>query len=121
WLVGTPTDPVWAYLREPVKVLLLSPFFFPEAISTGKYNTVLAEALGKVAAEIKVITSHPFYPGWKPRYSSTALAKVSVVRGGLWIRYPSGMTLRRLVLECWYALHVWLTLWRERWSPDIVI
>jgi hypothetical protein len=30
---------------KPADLLLLSPFFYPDAITTGKYNTVLVRAL----------------------------------------------------------------------------
>ena len=36
------------------RVLILSPFFFPELISTGKYNTELAIQLRKQNLEVEV-------------------------------------------------------------------
>jgi glycosyltransferase involved in cell wall biosynthesis len=106
---------------KPIKVLLLSPFFYPEAISTGKYNTVLADALIDAGAEVRVIASHPFYPGWKPVYSDATPDHVLVMRGGSWVRYPSSMILRRLVFEIWYTFHVLWTIWRRPAKVDIVI
>ena len=106
---------------KPVKILLLSPFFYPEAISTGKYNTALAEALVRAGAEVRVIASHPFYPGWKPVYSDATLDLVFVTRGGSWVRYPSSMILRRLVFEIWYTFHVLWTIWRRPTKVDIVV
>lgn len=104
-----------------IKVLLLSPFFYPETISTGKYNTVLAEALVAAGASVEVITSHPFYPGWKPVPSTAELGRVSIIRGGQRVRYPSVMIWRRLVLEIWYTMHACWTIVRRRPSTDIVI
>lgn len=49
------------------KILLLSPFFYPELISTGKYNTSLAKALVKHGHSIEVVTSFPLYPTWRPQ------------------------------------------------------
>ncbi len=106
---------------KPAKVLLLSPFFYPESISTGKYNTVLAEALVVGGAEVQVIASHPLYPSWKPAYSDATLDHISVTRAGLWVRYPASMILRRLVFEIWFACHVLWTIWRRPTEVDIVI
>jgi len=103
------------------KVLLLSPFFYPEAISTGKYNTALAEALVRAGAEVQVICSHPLYPAWEPVSSDKTLDHVSIVRGGKWVRYPRAMMLRRLVFETWYAFHALWTIWLRRFQPDIVL
>jgi colanic acid biosynthesis glycosyl transferase WcaI len=106
---------------KSVKVLLLSPFFCPETISTGKYNSVLAQALVQAGAEVQVIASHPFYPGWKPVYSDVTLDHVSMTRGGLWVRYPASMIVRRLFLEIWFTFHVVWTIWRRPSEVDIVI
>jgi len=103
------------------KILLLSPFFHPENISTGKYNTVLAQALARAGAEVEVLASHPFYPAWKPLHSDARLDGVSIIRGGAWIRYPSIIILRRLVFEAWYALYVWWNVRKRRLNPDVVI
>lgn len=102
-------------------MLLLSPFFYPEPISTGKYNTILAQALVEAGAEVEVITSHPVYPAWKPVRSEATLDHMSIIRGGLWVRYPRSMVLRRLVFEMWYAFHVLWTLWLKRFQSDVVV
>lgn len=104
-----------------MKVLLLSPFFYPEAISTGKYNTALAEALVEAGAKVQVVASHPLYPFWKPTFSDTKLTQVTIVRGGAWVRYPRAMLLRRAVFEAWYACHVLKTICLKRFDPDIVV
>src|SRR5579872_6696410 len=112
---NSPCD--WLRVKPNSKVLLLSPFFHPESISTGKYNTVLAESLVKRGAEVEVITSHPFYPAWRPVYSQATLDHVSIIRGGDWVRYPRAMMLRRLVFESWYAFHVLWTISFKRFQP----
>ena len=88
------------------EVLFLSPFFFPEPISTGKYNTNLVEALAKAGCCVQVICSHPFYPEWRPYFSKAQIPNVQIHRGGLCVRYPGSTILRRLVLDTWYAVHV---------------
>jgi hypothetical protein len=110
-----------AETRVPQRVLLVSPFFYPEAISTGKYNTVVAEALAGRGAEVTVISSHPLYPGWKPQKSEAALAGMRILRGGASVRYSRSVVIRRLVLEAWFAWHAF---WRAlflRESPDVVV
>jgi glycosyltransferase involved in cell wall biosynthesis len=87
------------------RILLISPFFYPEAISTGKYNTVIAQALARTGAEVSVLTSHPLYPAWKPVRSTEQLEGISITRGGALVRYPRRPVLRRLVLESWFAWH----------------
>jgi colanic acid biosynthesis glycosyl transferase WcaI len=107
-------------MKRP-KVLLLSPFFYPDYISTGKYNSVLAQSLVKAGAEVEVVTFHPFYPTWKPVRSEATLDHISIIRGGLWIRYPRAIILRRLVFELWYSLHVLWILWLKGFRSDIVV
>ena len=87
-----------------MSVLIISPFFFPEPISTGKYNTVLAQRLVARGEEVVVITSHPLYPKWRPEYADARLTDIRIERGGAWLRYPRSATLRRMVLELWFAL-----------------
>lgn len=89
-----------------VSVLLLSPFFYPEQISTGKYNTTLAQALVERGVQVRVVASHPLYPSWKPQKTDAALPGIVINRGGAWIRYPKSALLRRAILELWYAWHV---------------
>ena len=104
-----------------MKVLLLSPFFFPEQISTGKYNSCLAEALVLVGCDISVITSHPIYPNWRAEVSNATLPGVKITRGGGWLVYPRSAILRRAILELWYAWHVMVNFFRIGSRPDIVI
>ncbi len=108
-------------MRE--KILFLSPFFHPEAISTGRYNTYLARALVHAGFSLDVITSHPLYPDWKPQASSATMVGAAISRGGLWIRYPVSTVLRRIVLELWFACYVvrLLVVSRERYEVAVVI
>ena len=87
------------------KVLIISPFFFPELISTGKYNTDLALQIQKQNLEVEVLCSHPLYPDWRPQKSSQSLEDIKIIRGGGWVRYPKNPILRRLVLELWFFFY----------------
>lgn len=104
-----------------MRVLLLSPFFHPEAISTGRYNTVLAQELVRSGTDVEVIASHPLYPDWRPKRSSACLPGMRIHRGGAWMRYPSNQALRRLLLELWYLTHVGCHLLRRRSRADRIV
>jgi colanic acid biosynthesis glycosyl transferase WcaI len=101
--------------------LYLSPFFFPEAISTGKYNSLVVQALVDHGVEVDVVCSHPFYPAWRPLRSNGILAGTTIHRGGAWMRYPHSIVLRRALLELWFAWHALLNTWRLRKEPAIAV
>lgn len=85
--------------------IILSPFFFPEPISTGKYNGLLAEGLVKAGVHVTAVCSYPIYPDWVPQANPADMPGVSSLRGGGSIKYPSKPILRRAVLEPWFAYH----------------
>ena len=107
--------------KDKLRLLLLSPFFYPEMISTGKYNTFLVNALLSRGCSINVITSHPFYPDWRPVESHAAYGRASISRAGLHVVYPRSAVLRRLVLELWFASHAAWNALRLRNRLDIAI
>lgn len=96
------------------KLWVFSPFFHPEMISTGKYNSVLVQALAERGVAIEVVTSHPFYPAWRPTRFYGEFDGISVHRGGAWVRYPRSILLRRLVLEVWFSFHAIYRAWVGR-------
>lgn len=102
-------------------ILILSPFFYPEPISTGKYNTVLAEGLVSGGEDVLVFASHPLYPQWQPVYSAVTLPDVRVIRGGNWLRYPKSAMLRRFILESWYAVFACIQYLRLSSKPTHVV
>ena len=88
------------------KVMILSPFFYPELISTGKYNSDLAIQLSELSIDIEILCSHPLYPDWQVRRSDKKLNNIKIKRGGGWIKYPDNPIFRRLVLEVWFFFFV---------------
>ena len=102
-------------------ILVLSPFFYPEPISTGKYNTDIALKLQEEGHQVTVLCSHPFYPEWKAKYSSEELKGITIIRGGRKIKYPKKTSLRRIVLELWYALFVIKHIKKYQNKLDIII
>ena len=111
-------------LMNNKRVLLVSPFFFPELISTGKYNLALAIALRTNDVDVDVIASHPLYPDWKPNFSDATIDGIHIMRGGHMLRYPSNVLLRRAVLELWFSFHVFrrmAEMKRKHLLPDIIV
>ncbi len=108
---------------KSLKIFFLSPHFHPEKISTGKYNSLLVKGLLDRGAEVRVITSHPFYPSWKPVPCAEPFFTTTISRGGGWLRYPSRPVLRRLLLEAWFCWHsVWNVLFlREKVDLAILV
>lgn len=105
-----------------MRILILSPFFHPEPISTGKYNSQLASALVNAGHEVDVICSYPIYPTWVPEATTCdEIPGTHVSRGGLFVRYPTKAFLRRAVLEFWYTYHVAKSIRRQTFTPDIII
>ena len=86
------------------KILLISPFFHPEKISTGFFNTKIVEGLENDKNNIVDIWCfHPFYPEWKSRISDDKKFGNEVIRMGANIPYPKKLILRRLILEVTFA------------------
>jgi len=103
------------------KVLIISPFFFPEPISTGKFNTHFVNALKRKVQSVTVLCSHPFYPEWKVTPSTDSLKEVTIIRGGKRIIYPKNTTLRRFILELWYAFFVFFKFLKLRNKVDVIV
>lgn len=109
--------------RNNSNILLLSPFFYPELISTGKYNTHLAAELAKQGFNVDVWCSHPLYPQWKITKSDRKLKDINIIRGGRNVIYPSSNILRRGVLELWYFFFILsnLVFRKETYRYDLTI
>jgi len=115
---GTEND----YLRPvTVRAVVFSPFFFPEMISTGRYNTHLCKAMVSRGVQVDVVTSYPLYPDWRPKYTEKSIEGVGLYRGGAYIRYPKSAPLRRLVLELWFAWHSIASIWRTKNAIDLAV
>ncbi len=108
-------------MSVPCNILYISPFFFPEIISTGKYNMHLVKALVKSGCEVDVMCSHPLYPKWKPRVTDERLDNVTIIRGGQFVRYTKKPLIRRLILEIWMFLFVFRHLVFSRKQYDLIV
>lgn len=106
---------------KPPRALFFSPFFYPEKISTGRYNASLVEALRDAGFDVTVVCSHPLYPAWRPQPTTEKVDRVNIIRGGAYLKYPRSPVLRRLLLEAWYACFATIASIRHRRNTDIVI
>ena len=104
-------------------LLYISPFFYPEPISTGKYNTDLVVELRDHADSVDVLCSHPIYPQWNVELSEKTIEGVNIIRGGALLRFPKNVLLRRLVLELWFFQFVFkhLAFSKKKYSHIFVV
>ncbi len=102
-------------------ILYISPFFFPELISTGKYNMYLVKALVESDCAVDVLCSHPLYPKWKPQVTDKTLDNVTIIRGGGHVRYTKKPLIRRLILEIWMLLFVFRKLIFSKKQYDLIV
>ena len=93
--------------QKQKNVLLFSPFFYPENISTGRYNTHLALALRRAGNNVVAVCSYPFYPEWEVTTNDVdELEGIQSLRGGSRVIYPRSQIFRRFLLEFWYFFFV---------------
>jgi len=103
------------------KILFLSPFFYPEQISTGKYNSFLVEKLLENDYVVDVVAFHPFYPDWCVSKSNAPFNHANIFRYGEKLHFPKSQILRRIVLELSYFYYVSKHFLRHKNDYDIVI
>jgi len=102
-------------------ILIISPFFYPEPISTGKFNTDMALALRNAGCQVTVLCFHPFYPKWKIEKSTKGLDGITIVRGGGSLKFSNKTIFRRVVLEIGFAFFVFRKIFKLQKTIDIVI
>lgn len=105
----------------PKNIILISPFFFPEPISTGKFNTDMAIALKEKGHNVTVLCFHPFYPKWKTKISNKQLDNITIIRGGKRNYYSSKTFVRRLILEISFSFFVLRKIFKYRKETAIII
>jgi len=102
-------------------ILLISPFFFPEPISTGKFNTDVVIALRDKGHNVKVLCFHPFYPKWKIERSEKRIKNVTIIRGGKLISFTNKTFFRRILLEVSFAIFLLRIIRKHQKEIDIII
>lgn len=108
-------------MNKTKSVLILSPFFYPEPISTGKFNTNFVLELKEQGYRVTVLCFHPFYPDWKIKKSNNQLKGVEIIRGGKYMLFPKNTIFRRLILELSFSFFVLRKLRKHQKEKDIVI
>jgi len=97
------------------KIILLSPFFFPEPISTARYNSFLIDRIiENSGTKAEVITLYPFYPEWRMKGVEKEYEKCEVKRSGRFLYFPKSMLLRRALLELYFTFHVLVTVFKKK-------
>ncbi|WP_299618799.1 glycosyltransferase [uncultured Tenacibaculum sp.] len=108
-------------INNQLNITIISPFFFPEPISTGKFNTEMALALKEKGHHVRVLCFHPFYPSWKISRSSEQIDGIEIIRGGSFLCLPNNATLRRVILETSFSLFILRNILKLRKNTDIII
>ena len=108
-------------MNNKKNILILSPFFYPEPISTGKFNTSFVNGLIKEGHKVTVLCFHPFYPDWKSKKSKEQLKGVEIIRGGKNLYYTKKTIFRRLILEFGFTFFVLRKLYKHQKNKDLVI
>lgn len=108
-------------INRPKSILIISPFFFPEPISTGKFNTDLAIALRDSGCKVTVICSHPIYPKWTVEPTDEKIDGINIIRGGKQVFYSKNSTIRRITLELWFTIFVLKNIFKLQKKFDTLI
>jgi glycosyltransferase involved in cell wall biosynthesis len=103
------------------RVLIISPFFYPEPISTGLYNTDLALKLVEKGNKVHVWCFHPFYPGWKLKKTNQKIKGVKIKRGKPIIPFLQNQFIDRLILEVAFLRFVLIRKVKCKQSFDKII
>jgi len=108
-------------LKNNKNILIISPFFYPEPISTGKFNTDFVLALKDVGHNVTVLCYHPFYPEWKIKDSQEELSGIKIIRGGSNLSFSKKKIVRRFVLEFSFAFFNLRKIREHQKNIDIII
>lgn len=108
-------------MNKKENILIISPFFYPEPISTGKFNTNFVTSLVEKGHAVTVLCFHPFYPDWKVKESNHQLKGVEIIRGGKHLFFTKKTIFRRLILEFSFAFFVLRKLYKNQKNKDLII
>jgi colanic acid biosynthesis glycosyl transferase WcaI len=107
--------------KNKANIAIITPFFYPEPISTGKFNTEMVLALKEKGHHVEVFCFHPFYPEWRITKSNDQLEGITIYRGGRFIRFGNNATVRRIILELSFLFFILRSLRKIRRNSDIII
>ncbi|WP_439131143.1 glycosyltransferase [Polaribacter sp.] len=108
-------------MKNSKNILIISPFFYPEPISTGKFNTDFAVGLKDLGHNVKILCYHPLYPTWKINKTKAKINNIEIIRGGKFLWFSKKPFLRRFILELSYAFFILRKIKTSQKNIDIII
>lgn len=111
-----------------MKILLLSPNYFPEKVGIGKYNKEFVDLGIKLGHSFCVITGHPYYPYWKVidgydslKYKSSDAFNEEILRCPIYV--PAKLNVKkRLIHLASFALSSFFGLFKAfKFKPDVIM
>ncbi len=111
-----------------MKILIYGINFWPELTGIGKYTGEMAEWLAERGHQIEVITSPPYYPGWRIqddysgwRYRTECRGKVKIYRCPLWVpSKPNGLKRIFHLLSFMLSSLPVMLVKSIGWKPDMI-
>ncbi|AOY95150.1 glycosyl transferase [Cupriavidus sp. USMAA2-4] len=110
-----------------MKLLIYCLNYAPELTGIGKYAAEQAEWLAMHGHDVRVITSHPYYPAWRVaddhcgwRYQREQRAGVTVFRAPLWVPHTPSSIKRLLHLASFALCSLPLLAAQWRWRPEVI-
>ncbi|WP_088324536.1 glycosyltransferase [Polaribacter tangerinus] len=108
-------------MNNKKNILIISPFFYPEPISTGKFNTDFAIALKNEGHHVNVLCYHPFYPNWVIKKNSKKLKGIKIIRGGKFLWFSKNTFVRRFILELSFMFFIVKNIKKYKNNTDVII
>ena len=107
-----------------MKILIYGINFYPEIVGVGKYTSELAQFLQSKKDEIRVITTHEYYPSWKSKknnYSKEVFKNCLVYRCPIYVpNKPNGF--KRILHLITFAISSLPILFiQKKWQPDLIM
>jgi len=112
-----------------MRILIYALNFSPELSGAGKYTGELARALARRGCVVRIVTTPPYYPGWRVgtgysawRYQQESSGGIEIIRCPLWVpRQASGV--KRIVHLLSFAFSSFPVVIRESlcWNPDAIV
>jgi colanic acid biosynthesis glycosyl transferase WcaI len=110
-----------------LKLLIYGINYAPELTGIGKYTGEMGPWFADVGADVRVVTSPPYYPNWAMscgytnRYQREVIGDVDVIRCPLYVPKIPG-TLSRLIHLVSFSVTSFFVMLRQIfWKPDVIV
>lgn len=110
-----------------LKVLVHGINYSPELTGIGKYTGEMGPWFADNGAEVKVVTSPPYYPNWavsygyQNRYQREVIEGVEVIRCPLYVPKTPSILLRLIHLVSFSVTSFFVMLMQIFWKPDVIV